>query len=117
MAGISSALDYHQLYGQGLALDDMYDSKRTMPARHRPAARAARRTPRRTSFFCIDPDDEEWYRGNDRLSEKLGALGVSFTADLTTQAGGHSWQYFNHMAEPVLRFLMARLTQESRRLL
>ena len=69
------------------------------------------------NFFCIDPDDEMWFRGNDRLHEKLNALGVSHTADLTTQAGGHSWTYFNHMAETTLSFLVAGLERESRRLL
>jgi len=68
-------------------------------------------------FFCIDPNDERWQRGNDRLHEKLNALGVAHTADLTTRAGGHSWDYFNHMAGPAVRFLVAGLDQESRRLL
>jgi len=27
-------------------------------------------------FFGIDPDDATWYRGNDRLHEKLRALGI-----------------------------------------
>jgi S-formylglutathione hydrolase len=116
VAGISSALDYHQLYGQGLAIDDMYDSneqcRQDTALLHVPPAHAPPHI-----YFCIDPADEEWFRGNDRLSEKLTALGVSFTADLTTEAGGHSWQYFNHMAEPVLRFLIDGLTRESRRLL
>jgi S-formylglutathione hydrolase FrmB len=45
------------------------------------------------------------------------ALGVSHEADLTTQAGGHSWDYFNHMADRAMRFLMHGLEEESRRLL
>lgn len=68
-------------------------------------------------FFCIDPDDETWYRGNDRLHEKLSALGIEHTMDLSTQAGGHSWEYFNFMAERAIRFVHAGLEQESRRLL
>ena len=68
-------------------------------------------------FFCIDPDDELWYRGNDRLHEKLTALGIEHTVDLATRAGGHSWDYFNHMAERTLRFVHAGLEHESRRLL
>lgn len=116
VAGISSALDYHELYGQGYAIDSMYDSKeqcrQDTALLHVPPANAPPHI-----FFCIDPADETWYRGNDRLSEKLRALGVSFTADLTTEAGGHSWQYFDHMAEPVLRFLVDGLSQQSRRLL
>ena len=49
-------------------------------------------------FFCSDPDDP-WHRGADRLHEKLAALGVEHECDLETRAGGHSWQYFNHLAE------------------
>ena len=67
-------------------------------------------------FFCSDPDDP-WYRGNDRLHEKLAALGVEHECDLETRAGGHSWQYFNHMADRAVRFLYAGLEQQSRRLL
>jgi S-formylglutathione hydrolase len=68
-------------------------------------------------FFAIDPADVRWYRGNDRLHEKLNALGIPHTIDLTTEAGGHSWDYFNHMAEPTLRFVHEGLEKESRRLL
>ena len=68
-------------------------------------------------FFAIDPNDVDWYRGNDRLQEKLTALGVEHIADLTTEAGGHSWDYFNRMAEPAVRFLVKGLEHESRRLL
>ena len=68
-------------------------------------------------FFCIDPADQQWYRGNDRLHEKLNALGVAHTCDLTTQAGGHSWAYFNSVAERVMKFVFSGLEQESRRLL
>ena len=68
-------------------------------------------------FFCIDPDDSDWYRGNDRLHEKMNALGVPHAMDLTTRAGGHSWAYFDHMASTVVGFLHESLDKESRRLL
>jgi pimeloyl-ACP methyl ester carboxylesterase len=116
VAGISSALDYHEIYGEGSPLDDMYDSKEQCrqdtailhihPSQFPPHL-----------HFCCDPDDERWHRGNDRLHEKLAALGVPHMADLESQAGGHSWQYFDHMAEPTLRFLYDGLDKESRRLL
>jgi S-formylglutathione hydrolase len=115
-AGIASAFDFHELYGQGPPLDEMYDSKEQCrqdtailhihPTRWPPHI-----------FFCIDPGDDDWYRGNDRLHEKLTALGVPHTIDLTTEAGGHSWDYFNTMAEPTLRFVVDGLEKESRRLI
>jgi S-formylglutathione hydrolase FrmB len=115
-AGIASALDYHEYYGQGLTLDAMYASKeecrQDTALMHVPPY-----NPPRHLYFCIDPDDASWFRGNDRLHEKLNALGVEHTADLTTQAGGHSWDYFKRMAEPAVRFIYEGLTRESLRLL
>ncbi len=116
VAGISSALDYYEIYGQGTPLDDLYDSKeqcrQDTAIMHVPPTDYPPHI-----FFCIDPDDETWYRGNDRLHEKLSALGIPHTTDLTTQAGGHSWAYFNHMADRAIRFVHAGLEQQSRRLL
>ena len=116
VAGIAAALDYHELYGQGLSLDDMYDSKEQCrqdtallhihPSKQPPHI-----------FFCVDPDDGDWFRGNDRLDEKLAALGVPHEMDLATRAGGHSWDYFNHLAPRVIDFLIKGLEVESRRLL
>jgi S-formylglutathione hydrolase len=116
VAGIASAVDFHDLYGEGTPLDAMYDSKEqcrqdTAILHVHPAHFPAH------IFFCVDPDDERWFRGNDRLHEKLSALGIPHEVDLTTRAGGHSWDYFNHMAERVERFLLAGLEQQSRRLL
>src|ERR1043165_3550883 len=115
-AGISSAFDFYEIFGEGTPLDEMYDSKEQCrqdtailhvhPSNYPPHL-----------FFCVDPDDDLWYRGNDRLHEKLTALGIVHTVDFTTQAGGHSWQYFDHMAERTLQFLHDGLDQESRRLL
>jgi pimeloyl-ACP methyl ester carboxylesterase len=115
VAGIASAIDYHDLYGQGSPLDEMYDSKEqcrqdTAPLHLHPVHNPAH------IFFCVDPEDL-WVRGNDRLHEKMTALGVPHEIDFTTRAGGHSWDYFNHVAERVVRFVVAGLEHESRRLL
>ncbi|HLJ93254.1 MAG TPA: alpha/beta hydrolase-fold protein [Gemmataceae bacterium] len=116
VAGIASALDYQDLYGQDTLLDSLYDSKEECrqdtailhlhPTQYPPHI-----------FFCVDPEDEKWFRGNDRLHEKLSALGIPHEIDFTTHAGGHSWQYFNHMAGRVVRFVVAGLEQQGRRLL
>ena len=115
VAAISPAVDYHERYGQGTPLDEMYDSKEQCrqdtvvlhihPSNYPPHI-----------YFCIDPQDEDWYRGNDRLHEKLSALGIPHEIDFTTSAGGHSWDYFNAMAEKVETFVSSRLQQESLRL-
>ena len=116
VAAIASAIEYHELYGLGTTIDEMYDSKEqcrqdTVPMHIHPSKYPPH------IFFCIDPSDTPWHRGNDRLHEKLNALGIPHEIDLTTRAGGHSWLYFNHMAERVVRFVHRGLEQESRRLL
>jgi pimeloyl-ACP methyl ester carboxylesterase len=115
VAAIAPAIEYHELYGQGTPLDEMYDSKEqcrqdTVPMHIHPSKFPPH------IFYCIDPADP-WLRGCDRLHEKLGALGVPHQIDLTLRAGGHSWDYFNHMAERAVRFVHQGLEQESRRLL
>ena len=116
VAAISAAIEYHELYGQGTPIDEMYDSKEqcrqdTVPMHVHPS-----KFPPHV-FFAIDPTDAAWFRGNDRLHEKLNALGVQHEIDLTTRAGGHTWDYFNHQAERAVRFVLAGLEHESRRLL
>jgi S-formylglutathione hydrolase len=115
-AAISAAVDYHEWYGQGTPLDEMYDSKEQCRQDTAPLHVHPTHDPPHL-FFCIDPDDDRWYRGNDRLHEKLTALGIPHEIDFTTRAGGHSWDYFNHMAERVERFVYSGLEHESRRLL
>jgi S-formylglutathione hydrolase len=116
VAAISSAIEYYELYGRSLSVDEMYDSKEQCRQDSVPMHVHPSRFPPHV-FFCIDPADRDWHRGNDRLHEKLNALGVPHTTELETQAGGHSWNYFNHMAGRAVRFLADGLEQESRRLL
>lgn len=116
VGAISPTLDYHELYGRGSCLDQLYDSKeqcrQDTALMHVPPTGAPRHI-----FFCVDPTDAFWYRGNDRLHEKLKALGIEHEIDFTTEAGGHSWPYFDHMAERLETFIHNGLVAESRRLL
>jgi pimeloyl-ACP methyl ester carboxylesterase len=115
-AGITSAIDFHEAYGRDTPLDDMFTSKEQCRQDTALMHIHPHDWPPHL-FFCIDPLDSDWLRGNDRLHEKLSALGVPHTFDFTTSAGGHTWDYFHHMAEPTLRFLAEGLEKESRRLL
>jgi dienelactone hydrolase len=114
-AAIAPALDYHELYGRGTALDEMYDSKeqcrQDTALMHVPPY-----NPPPHVYFAIDPDDP-WYRGCDRLHEKLNALGVEHTFELLPGGGGHIWEYFAKLAGRAVAFLADGLDQESRRLL
>src|SRR5262249_7540740 len=87
VAALAPAIEHHELYGQGSPLDELYDSKEqcrqdTVPMHVQPG-----RVPPHL-FFASDPGDEFWFRGGDRLREKLAALGVEHEADLATRAGG-----------------------------
>ncbi len=116
VAAVAPAIEYHELYYQEPPLDQMYDSKEQCRQDTAPMHIHPSRQPPHL-FYCTDPTDAAWYRGSDRLHEKLNALGVAHELDLTTQAGGHSWDYYNHMADRAVRFLNAGLEYESRRLL
>lgn len=116
VGAISPALDYHEWYGRDTPLDDMYSSKEQCRQDTALLHVSPLKFPPHI-FFCIDPADVEWYRGNDRLHEKLTALGIEHQIDFSTSRGGHSWEYFNSMAERLERFVVKGLEQESRRLL
>ena len=114
VAAIAPILEYQELYGRGTPLDVMYDSKEQCrqhtailhlhPTQYPPHV-----------FYCIDPNDP-WYRGSDRLHEKMNALGVPHVHSVDASTSGES-NYLDRMAEPALRFVIAGLETESRRLL
>ncbi len=115
VAALAPAVDFHDWHGRGLPLDEMY-----------PTPEAARQDtatlllhplnwPRHQLLMC-DPTDEEWIDGAQRLASKLYSTGIPFERDFETRHGGHSWEYFNHMAPRVMVFLAERLEQERRRL-
>ncbi len=116
VAGVSSALDVHERYGLGSPLDALYRSREACRQDTAILHVDADAYPKRIWFAC-DPGDAEWFRGNDRLAEKLSAIGIPHTADLVTEAGGHSWAYFEAMAAPMLEYVARGLEAESRRLM
>jgi pimeloyl-ACP methyl ester carboxylesterase len=115
VAALSPTIDYQNLYGKGLPLDDLYPD--------REAARQDTVTlqlhplnwPRHQLLTC-DPTDTEWFDGVERLASKLSSTGIPFDSDLTTRHGGHSWDYFNFIAPAVMKFLHEGLDQEQRRI-
>ena len=114
VAALAPAIDFQNCWGRGLPLDEMFSN--------REAARQATAIlhlnplnwPRHQLVVC-DPADAEWFESADRLVGKLSSIGIPFEADLETTHGGHSWEYFNHMAPRVMEFLAASLEQERRR--
>ena len=110
VAAIAPAIDFHNWYGRGLPLDEMFSSREH--ARQHTAILQIHplNWPRHQLFVC-DPADEEWFEGTERLTMKLSASGIPFESDLKTSHGGHSWEYFNHMAPRVIGFIAERLGQ------
>ena len=108
VAAIAPAVDFNQLYGSGIPLDSMF-----------PDAEAARQASvvlnlhplawPRHQFFCCDPTDTEWFEGAARLGMKLSSSGILHERDLDTTGGGHTWDYFNRMAEKSLKHIVENL--------
>jgi len=111
VAAISPAVDFHQLHGHGLPLDSMYENledarQETVVLNLHPLAWP------RHQFLCCDPQDEDWFDGCARLGMKLSSSGIMYQRDFETSAGGHSWDYFNHMAPQAFDHLVTGLTQQ-----
>jgi hypothetical protein len=107
VASIHGAFDFHERYGQGTPLDEMYASReqcrQDTAILHIPPHDCPQ------IWFACSPDNE-WYRGNDRLQEKLAALGVPHTAELDETV--ESDRLFARM----LTFSLGAIERESRRL-
>jgi len=70
----------------------------------------------RHQWFASDPDDWQWHDGAARLHEKLVALGIPHTAVLDRRGGGHGPAYYDLVAPDAIRFVLAALDAEARRL-
>ncbi len=115
VAAIAPSIEYHELYWSGTPIDNMYSSKEQCRQDTAPMHIHPSNFPPHI-FFASDPTDP-WHRSSERLHEKMAALGVAHECDLATRAGGHTWDYFNHLAPRALRYLAAGLERESRRLI
>lgn len=115
VASVAGAFDYHEWHGRGTPIDDMYRTREACRQDTAVLQVSPNKFPPHVWFAC-DPTDE-WVRGNDRLHEKLSAVGIPHTADLTTTAGGHTWTYFDHMAAPLFTFMAGAVAKQSRRLM
>lgn len=115
VAAISPAIDFHEWWGQGLPLDEMFDSQEA--ARQQTAILHLQplNWPRHQLIVC-DPADADWIHSSERLASKLYSSGIPFESDLETSNGGHSWDYFNVMAPRVVKFLSDALDAESMRI-
>jgi S-formylglutathione hydrolase len=113
VTSLSGAIDHYEVYGQGTSLDEMYPSKEHCRQDGAILHVQPHDWPPYLWFSC-DPNSY-WFRGNDRLHEKLTALGVPHGFD-QSQVCGHSWSYYDTLAGPLIGFTVDGLQKESRRL-
>jgi S-formylglutathione hydrolase len=111
VASLNGAFDYHERFGRGTQLDEMYDTREQCRQDTAVLHVDPYKWPPHVWLAC-DPASE-WLRGNDRLHEKLAALGVPHTADLDTTGPG----YVERMLGPIIEFVSKGLGRESRRLI
>lgn len=113
VAALAPTVDFQNWYGRGLPLDDMFDS----PEAARQATAILNLHPLnwpRHQFLACDPTDEEWFDSADKMSMKLYSSGIPHDFDFQTSNGGHSWEYFETMADKLIGWTAEKLDDVSR---
>jgi S-formylglutathione hydrolase len=109
-AALDGAFDFHDLYGRGTPLDDLYPTRE----RARQDTAVLHLDPSRWPQLWLAADPAGyWHRGADRLHEKLAAYGVPHAADLDTTGS----DYRARMLPGLVAFVATGLAAESRRLM
>lgn len=114
VAAISPAIDFHQLHGMGLPLDEIFKASEDA----RQATAVLNLNPMnwpRHQWYCCDPSDVEWIDGNQRLAMKLSSSGIlherHFETSFDDPEVAHSWTYFNAMAQAALKHISESLVK------
>ncbi len=119
VAALSPAIDHQVRYyeeGEDGTLALMYDSPEAVRQDTATLHVHPLNWPRNV-WFCCDPVDYRWHESTERLRSKLAAIGIPHDYDLQTSAGGHSWEYYNHMAPQAIGYIVERLERERLRIL
>jgi len=113
VAALAPAIDYQVRYYEEEegTLAQMYDSPEAIRQETATLHVHPLNWPRNI-WFCCDPADRRWHESTERLRSKLAAIGIPHDYDLETQAGGHSWTYYDHMAAKALGYIAERLERE-----
>jgi S-formylglutathione hydrolase len=112
VAAISPAIDYQLRWNEGdETLPQMYSDPEAVRQDTATLHVHPLNWPRHI-WFCCDPADSRWHDSADRLHMKLAALGIPHEHDLETSAGGHGFEYYNHMIPGAVEFLAERLERE-----
>ena len=101
---IDGAFDFHEHFGRGTSLDELYPGREHARQDTAILHVDGHNWPPHLYFACSPTS--EWHRGNDRLHEKLAAMGVPHTAALDSPGD----------LGLLLTFVAGALERESRRL-
>lgn len=115
VAALAPAIDFHQWYGRGFAIDQQYPSAEHARQDTATVLLNPLNWPRH-QFLACDPADADCFEGVERLISKLNSTGIPFESDLATTCGGHTWKYLDALAPAAVAFLASRLEQERLRL-
>ena len=114
IAAISPMINLPEWMGYGLPLDEMFADREAARQQSATLQVQGLNWPRH-QFLACDPADRDAMPGVEQLVSKLHSSGVPFESDFTTSYGGHSWEYFNHLAPRVMQTLAKGLDAEHRR--
>lgn len=104
VATINPAIDFHELYGRGTSLDDLFQSREA--ARQQTAVLRMQGVgwPRRQ--FLLADRHNFWFDGADRLDMKLRSMGIPLESDFTATTNGDGTQFFAQHAARAVEFLL-----------
>lgn len=103
VAAISPAIDFHNWYGHGLALDDMFANREAARQQTATLQLHPMNWPR-NQLLLSDPLDSDWFEGAERLASKLYSSGIPFESDFESTTQGDHGRYLSSMAKPVMEF-------------
>ncbi len=109
VGSIAGTMDFQEQFDRGTPLDSLYPSREHARQDTAILHIHPHEWPLHIWFGCSPTDPR--HRGNDRLHEKLAAIGVPHTSDLDTRGTPENF------LGPMLGFLTAALERESRRLM
>jgi S-formylglutathione hydrolase len=115
VGALRPAIDWQDLHGHGTVLDELYPTAER--CRQDSAVLHVPQTMSHSRIWFACPPGDVWWRGCDRLREKLRALGIEHTADLAPRGATPPTVYAELMAGPMMQFLAEGLTRRGRSLL
>jgi pimeloyl-ACP methyl ester carboxylesterase len=113
VAAIAPAVDFQRWFGQGLALDEMFATREAARQETVILQLHPLNWPRH-QFLACDPNDHEWFESADKLSMKLNSSGIMHERDFQTSRGGHTWDYFEALADRTMGWVVEKLEAVAR---